>query len=708
VSEALRHPPLDTDAGALALVPGLLLFTPLAFLGNEVGALLRFPDVGAAVLFPPYAILTAALVATRRRDWVWYILVGALLHGVASWPHWPLSWVLVADLANIVRALVAALLLRWLFRGFPHLEGIPSLSLFLLSAVLIAPAVGATIGAANVVLHRTSQSYWQTWTAWYLSNALTGLTMLPLLLGVIGSWRAWRRDRIDPRRAVEALLLAGALIGTSTFAFLLPSAARWSSVLSFYAPLPVLIWTAARFGPTAASLALTTVTVAAIWGADRGTGSLLSLSPDEDVLVLQVFVLLTTVPVLCLAAVASARDAAVRLYRALLLSLQDHVAILDAAGIVLEVNDSWRRFAAGGDAHAWERLGAGDDYLEASRAAAAMGDATAPRVLAGLESVLGGVRRRYELEYDRDHDGRREWYTMSAEALEHPAGGAVVTRANVTARRQALMEIEEQRRELSHLARVAALGQLSGALAHELSQPLTSILSNAQAAGHLVSRGALDSDELGAILQDIIAQNRRAGQVIDHLRALLKRGEAHLQPVETGELVREVLELAHAELIFRGIRATTIAEPDLPSVMGDRVQLQQVLLNLIINACEAMAGAARTDRIIALTVGSTADHSVQFSVRDGGTGIPDGIIGRLFEPFVTTKPEGLGLGLSISRTIIAAHGGRLWAENNGDRGATVHCLLPAAKREAPVTNVPDLAAGGGMGGGVAAETPLAM
>ena len=112
--------------------------------------------------------------------------------------------------------------------------------------------------------------------------------------------------------------------------------------------------------------------------------------------------------------------------------------------------------------------------------------------------------------------------------------------------------------------------------------------------------------------------------------------------------------------------------------------------------------------MIVLTVRSTADRSVQFSVRDGGTGIPDAIIGRLFEPFVTTKPEGLGLGLSISRTIIAAHGGRLWAENNGDRGATVHCLLAAARRDAPVTDVPDLAAGAGMGGGVAAASPVGM
>jgi len=255
------------------------------------------------------------------------------------------------------------------------------------------------------------------------------------------------------------------------------------------------------------------------------------------------------------------------------------------------------------------------------------------------------------------------------------------------------MEIEEQRRALSHLARVSVLGQLSGALAHELSQPLTSILSNAQAAEHLVRRQAVNPAELGAILQDIVTEDRRAGQVIDRLRALLKRGEMRRQQLDLGELVRDVLELAHAELIVRRVTATTLVEPDLPPVLGDPVQLQQVLLNLILNACEAMSAAPDADRALILTVKTAPGDSVHFSIRDCGTGIPDTVIGRLFEPFVTTKPEGLGLGLSISRTIVAAHGGRLWAENNPDRGTTVHCLLAAAPLEAIGAPRPDLIGG---------------
>jgi two-component system sensor kinase FixL len=148
-------------------------------------------------------------------------------------------------------------------------------------------------------------------------------------------------------------------------------------------------------------------------------------------------------------------------------------------------------------------------------------------------------------------------------------------------------------------------------------------------------------------------------------------------PVDAAELVGEVLELSHAELIARGVSAKAIVGSELPLVLADRVQLQQVLLNLILNACEAMELVQARGRRLSLLVAADGSH-VRFSVRDSGTGIPAPLIDHLFEPFVTTKREGLGLGLSISRTIVAAHGGRVWAENNADGGASVHCLVPAA------------------------------
>ena len=658
-----------------------MLYAPVVLLGNEIGSALRYPDVGTAVLFPPYAALTAALVVSSRRHWVWYILVGSVAHFVTHWPQWSLSWVLIADAADVVRAVTAALLLQRLFNGPPRLDTLRTLAGFIISAAVVAPAFGATIGAADVVMHDASATYWQPWRAWFLSNALTGLTMLPAFVLAVGNRARWRWPLMSRRHAIEAIALTVAVVGTAAVAFLVPSVGSWHLALHFYAPLPALIWAALRFGPGGASLALTATIFAAIWGADRGAGPFLAVAPEEDVFALQVFVFLTTIPVLCIAAISTSRQRIVRLHRALLASVHDHIAILDAVGVVVEVNDGWRRFAQREDLAPFRRARVGESYVAHCRAAAESGDGFAARVLEGVTDVLDRRAPRFDIDFDDERDGRQQRYALSFEPLTRVDGGAIVRRYDVTARHRAQSEIEEQRRQLSHLARVTVLGQLSGALAHELNQPLAAIASNADAARRLLRRQPTDREELDAILGDIVASNQRAAQVIQRLRAMLNRGETRLQPIDTAELVNEVLELAHAELITRRVTATSVVGTDLRHVMGDRVQLQQVLLNLLLNACEAMSSAAPPDRRLSLIVTADAKGNVQFSVRDCGTGIPENLIDGLFEPFVTTKPEGLGLGLSISRTIVATHGGRLWAQNNADRGATVHCVIPAAPVE---------------------------
>ena len=248
-------------------------------------------------------------------------------------------------------------------------------------------------------------------------------------------------------------------------------------------------------------------------------------------------------------------------------------------------------------------------------------------------------------------------------------------RRDLAAQRRAELEAKEQRLQLTHLTRVALLGQLSGALAHELNQPLTAILSNAQAAQHFLAADRIDPDELREILGDIVAADQRAGQVIRRLRALFKKGETQFQLLDTNDVVREALDLAHGDLVTRNIEVTTDLAPRLNSVTADRVQMQQVLLNLLINASEAMSANAPDERT--LTVRTRAlGGGVQISVADCGPGIPEDRQPRLFEPFFTTKPQGLGLGLSISRSIVTAHGGRLWSTNNPFGGATFHVALP--------------------------------
>ena len=249
-------------------------------------------------------------------------------------------------------------------------------------------------------------------------------------------------------------------------------------------------------------------------------------------------------------------------------------------------------------------------------------------------------------------------------------------RKDLAAQRSAELEAKEQRLQLTHLTRVALLGQLSGALAHELNQPLTAILSNAQAAQHFLAADKIDPVELREILADIVAEDKRAGEVIRRLRALFKKGETQFQLLDANDVVREALDLAHGDMVTRDIEISTDLSPRLPAVTADRVQMQQVLLNLLVNASEAMSDNPPGERRLTVSTQPLSGGGVQLSVADRGPGIPEDRQARLFEPFFTTKPQGLGLGLSISRSIVTAHGGRLWCVNNPYRGTTFHVALP--------------------------------
>ena len=248
---------------------------------------------------------------------------------------------------------------------------------------------------------------------------------------------------------------------------------------------------------------------------------------------------------------------------------------------------------------------------------------------------------------------------------------------DITVRRQAFLDANQRREELAHLSRVVMLGELSGSLAHEINQPLGIILSNAQAAQHLLNQDQPDIAELREILADIISEDRRAGEVITRLRVLLRRGEVTLQPVNVNECIEEVLRLVRSDLVDRGVEVSRNLRTGLPSVVSDRVQLQQVLLNLVRNACDAMESNAPRDRRLLLTSKLLGDE-VRILVLDRGAGLPEDVE-TLFKPFYTTKAHGLGMGLAISRALISAHGGRLWAEPDETRGAAFHIALTVSK-----------------------------
>jgi PAS domain S-box-containing protein len=261
----------------------------------------------------------------------------------------------------------------------------------------------------------------------------------------------------------------------------------------------------------------------------------------------------------------------------------------------------------------------------------------------------------------------------------HTSKGVLVLASivDITERKLAELEAARQRHDLAHLARVSTLGELSSSLAHELSHPITAILSNAQAAQRFLADDNVDLDEVREILKDIVTQDQRAGEVIHGLRLLLQKGEPQKQcdDVDLNEVIREVAQLMRSDLTNRNATLDTDLAQNLPAVTGDRVQLQQVLLNLALNGCEALGDYNSSERRL-LIASQWENGTVRVSVSDSGSGIPGEKMEQVFERFFTTKKEGMGLGLSICRTIINAHSGKIWATNNGGCGATFHFSLP--------------------------------
>jgi two-component system, LuxR family, sensor kinase FixL len=247
---------------------------------------------------------------------------------------------------------------------------------------------------------------------------------------------------------------------------------------------------------------------------------------------------------------------------------------------------------------------------------------------------------------------------------------------DLTERKRAERDLEQQRSELNHLSRVTMLGELSGSLAHELNQPLTAILSNAQAALRFMEAEHPDLDEVREILRDIVSDDKRAGEVIQGLRLLLKRGEMRHESIDLNGVVLDVLRLLKSNTVNANVQVSVdLAEP-LPPVTGDRVQLQQVVLNLVMNACDAMAGTPVAERTLSVRTRLGEGEAVEVCVIDQGAGIAPDLLEHIFDPFVTTRTHGLGLGLSVCRQIVQAHHGRLWAANNPERGAAVCFALP--------------------------------
>jgi PAS domain S-box-containing protein len=762
------------------------------YLAVQLGHTLAFPSTPVPMLWAPNAILLAALALAKRKDWWVYLalVLAAHLCTQLSVPNTSYAQVSIQYLVNCCTALIGAFGLYALAPDTMRFDRVRPVVVLITFGAILAPAATSILMASLFLAFAGSNTLWMAAYSNALVNTFAILTLVPLIVHT-ADWIRVGRWGVPPLRAAEAVLLIITVATAGVFVFASPPLGPADSIAILYAPLPMLLWAAVRFGVVGACISVLLLGALAMAGGMNGTGPFSAQPPQQNVLSVILYLVTACIPLLLLAAALEERRALERasgasrarfralfahnmiptavwqpdgrivdandaflqmtgfdrmeltngrlrtemfrlvtnanrgesspaqeqelvlrdgthvpalvktfpfvdrtgevgalvfdlspgrradearrqadlLHAATLASVHDQIVVLDATGTIIEVNESWRRFVEIAAIRPFESARIGSQYLKACAAAAATGDAMAADLLSAVGDVLDGASAGRRLEFSIETADGLLWFEICIEPLRRREGGAVIIRTDITERKRATMQAGEQRQQMALLGRAAILGELSGAFAHELNQPLTSILGNAEAALQLLSRNSPSISEIPDMLRDIIQDGERAAEVLQRLRSMLARGEIQRQPVDLNQVVRDVLELARSDLITRGVSVALQLDPGASPVLADRVQMQQVVLNLIVNACEAMAGVAPAERKLTIATRLTDDGSIECSILDRGHGIAPGDTERIFQSFVTTKKHGLGLGLAICRSIIEAHGGRLWAEHRPQGGA---------------------------------------
>jgi len=662
----------------LRTVLGVLASGAAYYLATQIAWLLCFPDSKVSLFFPPHAVLVSILLLVPARHWWVYTLAAACSHYFATQQaNWPPLYALQCAAFDAVKYVLAAAGIRLFIKSPFNRITLREAIIFVLIGVIVVPFGTAFWGAAFTVSNHFGTDYWVEWRNLGVSNAVTAIVLVPAIL--LGANQLFaRRIKAVPWRILEACVLAAGTVAVGYVAFNRLPAGPDTSPALLYAPVPLLIWTALRFGLGGVSASMLVVTVMAIWGTMHGHGPFLTQTPAENALALQLFLLVAATPAVLLAvAIGDER----RSKEALRASEERMSLAVESAQLVLwdwdVANDRVWITEEGRKLFSFDP---GEPLHYVNLAGRVHPDDRAVRAAAIQHALATGGS--YEAEYRVIlPDGSVRWIAARGRSFTPAASDAPArvlgVSMDITRQKQADTEAQVQREELAHLSRVATVSVLSGSLAHELSQPLTSILTNAQAGQHFLSRDAPDLAELRAIFADIVSADRRAVEIIERLRTMLRRGRVTLQAVDVKESLEELLRLARSDLVARGVSVSNLAAGDLPPAITDRVQLQQVLLNLIKNACEAMESNPPEDRNLTLTA-SVAQNELRIGVLDCGVGLPEDIE-SLFQPFHSTKDGGLGMGLSIGRTLVTAHGGRLWAERRAERGAAFYVALPLAK-----------------------------
>jgi len=647
------------------------------YLGAEIAFLIgTLSDRIFAPFWPPNVVLFCALLLAPPRQWWIYIAAALPAHTLAELGvGMPIPQLIVAFATNCLVAIANAFAVRQLMVEPPWFGTIRKTIIYVLVTAFLSPAFCALGGAFVQVLGSGSlHDYGLYWARWYASNALGSLTLGPIAM--ICLERTTRPTLAPTGRAVEAAIIAAFLIAACIIAFEdLPSIASGYLPLLLYLPLPIIIWAAVRFGAKGASGAIFVISIVLIWRTLNGPSLFDIGSPEANVFGMQLFLIGLSPPILLLGSAIEETRRAERTTR----ESEERISFAAASSNV----GLWQyEFATGAFwATDYCRTLFGlspNEPLNLDRLVSRIHPNDSPTASAALASAISRATP-LDVEF-RVQDGEQVWWiAVRARPVAGNDGRPTAMAGafgDITSRKLAEAEADVQRQEIAHLMRVSMLGELSGGLAHELTQPLTAILSNAQAGKLLLAKGNKSLSEIGNILDDIIAEDERAGEVIHRLRGMLKKGEVRHEPIDMNDLIASTLRLLHSELIDRRMSASFDNAADLPATHGDPVQLQQTLLNLLVNAMDATETVPPARRTISISTAATDDGGIQVQIYDRGSGLPPSREHEVFQPFFTTKKRGLGLGLSICTSIIKLHGGTLSLQNNVREGASAVFRLP--------------------------------
>lgn len=695
------------------------------YLGAQIGLALTFAPATTSVLWPPNAILTAALLMTPPRAW-WVCLAAALPAHIVLESGAGFSPALIGLLfvTNCSEALLAASAVRVLSDAPGRFDSFRRVAAFIGGAGLLAPIVSSFADAAVVTVVR-NEAYWDVWRVRVFANVLTELSVVP---AIILGWRAAHGLRARVQRGrwlAEAAGFAASLIALAVLIFGRPSlrdAVPGSLPTPIVLLFPVFGWGAMRFGVGGVSAALLGAAFVASYETASGLRPFSTMTPTDSLIAVQMILAVVAMPLMCIAGLLDERrrasaDLAAKLHFEELLSAisasflrfpDDAVALRTALGEVsrfcgaeyvallqfdhnagdLDAETVWNSASAAslsadsfhnrfpdamarvrnGETIAWK--GARAIPPDAAEDRRSFGEFRF-RVMLILPFVAGhSVRGALALATTRE---RR----VSASDLPQLRLIADVI-ANARTRRQAELDAQRSRQEVAHLARRASMGEIASALAHQLNQPLAGILANAQAAQLLAAEGAPAAPALRESLDDIVHDCRRASGVIQRVRDMVAPPKPQMTILDLETVVRDVAMLLSSDTLIRRVTLSLEFDGDASPVHGDRVLLQQAVLNVIVNAIDAVAEMPLRQRVVSVRTGAYGRDHVQIRIRDHGAGLPPGAEDQVFDPFFSTKSTGLGMGLGIARSIVESHGGAFELYNN-PTGVVVTISLPSVE-----------------------------